>query len=71
MRVLRNLLLVFVVCTVLASRKIIVYILDMLSRDNIVLNYFMDRKSLINTVFCTETDRVITIKKCINRKRNE
>ena len=68
MRVLQNILLIFFVCTVLASKKIIVYILDMLSRDNIVLNYFMDRKSLINTVFCTETDRVITIKKTYQQK---
>ena len=53
--ILKNIIIVIAVCILLYAKNAIYYCVSMLSRDSI-FNYIIDRKTLINTLFCVDTE---------------
>ena len=56
----RNVVIITTVCMFLLFKNIIFNCLILLSRDSI-FNYCIDRKTLVNTVFCVKTDRTVSV----------
>ena len=58
--ILKNVFIVMAVCIVMYAKNTIMYCLDLISRDSI-FNYLIDQKTMINSLFCKETDYTVFI----------
>jgi hypothetical protein len=56
----RNMMIISVVIILVYSKDAILYCLNLMSRDSL-FNYIIDRKTLINTCFCIQSDRTVLI----------
>ena len=58
----QNMMLInMAIILIIYSKNTVLYCLDLISRDAYLFNYIFDRKSLINTIFCAKTERLISV----------
>ena len=56
----RNMMIISIVIILIYSNNTILYCLDLMSRDSL-FNYIIGRKTLINTIFCVQTNHTVLI----------
>jgi hypothetical protein len=59
---MRLIVMFMIIYTVVVLKPFIAYILDLWSRDFFLHYYLSDRKSLINMISCTKTNRTVLFK---------
>ena len=56
----QNMMIISIVIILIYSKNTILYCLDLMSRDSL-FNYIIGRKTLINTIFCVQTNHTVLI----------